>query len=136
MAEQEKGVAILESRGRWPLMNGLPVPRNAKHTETIVATEIGLLHGAPGISGIRGEQSFDGNKVQAPECLLTDFYLLHELETRGFQEAAYRGHRPLHDERVPGMQFHPPVGRHPFALADDTDNGYILALGPIELVEG
>jgi hypothetical protein len=95
VAEQEKGVAILEPRGRWQLLNCLPVPRNAKHTEPIVAAKIGLLHGAPGILGVWGEQSFDSNKVQAPECLLTDLDLLHESEIRGFQEAALLSARHL-----------------------------------------
>jgi hypothetical protein len=33
------------------------------------------------------------------------------------------------------MQFHPAIGRHPFALADNANNGYILPFGSIELVE-
>ena len=61
-----------ESRGRGSLLDGLPVPRNAQHTETMVATKIGLLHGTSSVPGVRGEQRFDGNKVQAPECLLAD----------------------------------------------------------------
>ena len=136
MAEQEKRVAILESRGRGSLLDGLPVPRNAQHTETIVATKIGLLHGASGVPGVRGEQRFDGNQVQAVEALLADLDFLQKLEIGRFQQAADRRHGPLNDERVAGMQFHPPVGRHPFTLADDADNGDILPLCPVELVEG
>src|ERR1700680_4715532 len=134
--EQEKRVAILESRGRGSLLDGLPAPRNAQHTETIVATKIGMLHGTSSVPGVRGEQRFDGNKVQAPECLLADLDLLHELEIGRFQQATDCRHGPLHNERVAGMQFQPPVGRHPFTLADDADNGYILPLSPVELIEG
>src|ERR1700686_459367 len=68
--------------------------------------------------------------------LLADLDLLHELEIGRFQQAADRRHGPLHNERVAGMQFQPPVGRHPFTLADDADNGYILPLSPVEFVEG
>jgi hypothetical protein len=80
VAEQEQRVAILESRSRGSFLDGLSVPRNPPHTETIVAAKIGLLHGTSSVPGIRGEQRFDGNEVQAPECLLTDLDLLHELE--------------------------------------------------------
>jgi hypothetical protein len=67
------------------------------------------------IPGVRGEQRFDRNKFQAPECLLADLDLLHELEIGRFQQAADHRHGPLHNERVAGMQFQPPVGRHPFS---------------------
>jgi DNA-binding GntR family transcriptional regulator len=99
---------------RFKYRSTLPVPRNAQHTETIVATKIGLLHGTSSVPGVRGEQRFDGNKVQAPECLLADLDLLHELKIGRFQQAADRQHGALHDERVAGMQFQPPVGRHPY----------------------
>src|ERR1700732_5588416 len=96
MAEQEEGVSVLESRGRRPFLNRLPVPRNAKYSKTIVAAEIGLLHSAAGVPGVRGEQRFDSNQVEAPECLLTDLYLLHECEVSCLEEIPDRRHRPLH----------------------------------------
>src|SRR6516165_6723583 len=111
MAEQEQGVAILQSRSGGSFLNGLPVPRNTKHAETIVATEIGLLHGATRIPRVWGEQCFDGNQVQTAERFLTDLDFLHELEIGEFQEAAYRGHGALHDQCVTRMQFHPAIGR-------------------------
>src|SRR5262249_55160597 len=77
----------------------------------------------------------NSNKVQAPECLVPDLDLLHELEIRGFQKATYCWHGALHDQRVTRMQLHPAVRRHSFSLADDADDGDILALGPVELVK-